>query len=434
MSATARSSADGPPGPATAAWVAALPPAPFVRAAPEGQPTRFEPLSPRVAVLAVAAIVVALLLFIAQDSVRPFVVGLLAVYLLDIPVRWLGRIGIRRPLAILLVYALTVALFVGFLALTITPLVNELLRFIEDLPRLAEQLNARILDLSKVYSRLEIPPGIRAWVDELLAGIGQGGGSGIDLSFLLPLLGGAGSLIGALFGYVLLPVWVFYLLKDRPSLVAGFERSVPATWRFDTLVVLRTVERVFGQWVRAQLVLGVSVALLTYVGLLVLNGQVDPIFGRYALLLATIAGVLELLPIIGPIIAAIPAVLLAATAGFEPLIASLILYTLVQQLENNFLVPKIQGDAVEMHPAAVMFAIIIGGALGGLLGAILALPVAASGRDVVRYLFRRSEPDDPAALARMVRLVGMDPVRETVADSVASSPLAATTAVGAVDG
>ena len=70
--------------------------------------------------------------------------------------------------------------------------------------------------------------------------------------------------------------------------------------------------------------------------------------------------------------------LLAATAGLEAVIAALVLYTLVQQLENNLLVPKIQGDAVELHPAAVIFAIIIGGALAGLLGAILALPIAAA--------------------------------------------------------
>ena len=95
--------------------------------------------------------------------------------------------------------------------------------------------------------------------------------------------------------------------------------------------------------------------------------------------------------------------LLAATAGIEAVVAALVLYTLVQQVENNFLVPKIQGDAVELHPAAVMFAIIIGGALAGLIGAILALPIAAAGRDVVRYLFRRMSPDDEAAVARARR-------------------------------
>jgi predicted PurR-regulated permease PerM len=167
--------------------------------------------------------------------------------------------------------------------------------------------------------------------------------------------------------------------------------------------------------VRAQFVLGFAVGAFTFIGLLLLSRFVDPIFGRYALLLSVIAGILELLPIIGPIIAAVPAVLIAATAGPEAAIAALILYTLVQQIENNFLVPKIQGDATELHPAAVMFAIIIGGALGGLVGAILALPVAAAGRDVVRYLFRRVGPDeDPAGLAAIVRRVGMAPRINTV--------------------
>jgi predicted PurR-regulated permease PerM len=105
-----------------------------------------------------------------------------------------------------------------------------------------------------------------------------------------------------------------------------------------------------------------------------------------------VAGLLELLPIIGPIIAAIPAVLLAATAGLEATVAALLLYVLIQQVENNVLVPKIQGDAVDLHPSAVMLALIVGGAIGGLLGAILALPVTAAGRDVFRYLFRRVSP------------------------------------------
>ena len=99
----------------------------------------------------------------------------------------------------------------------------------------------------------------------------------------------------------------------------------------------------------------------------------------------------------------------AATAGPAAVVAALLMYTLVQQLENNFLVPKIQGSAVELHPAAVMFAIIIGGALAGLLGAILALPMTAAFRDVVRYLFRRLSPDEPEALAASLANIGMGP-------------------------
>jgi predicted PurR-regulated permease PerM len=347
----------------------------------------------------------------ARDAGRPFVLGLLMVYLLDPPVRWLARHGVRRSIAILIVYVIAIVLFIEFLNLTLAPLINELVRLLQDLPGLATQLQAQIDRLSEVYARLAIPDAVREWIDGMLASLAQGGPGGapaLDPTDLVPVLTGATSLIGGLFAYILLPVWVFYLLKDRVSLTAQFDRSLPPTWRFDTWAILRIVRRLFGQWVRAQLVLGVTVGIFTFVGLIVLSRVVDPVFGRYAVLLSVTAGILELLPIIGPIISAVPAVLLAATAGLEPVIAALILYTLVQQIENNVLVPKIQGDAIEMHPALVMFAIVIGGALAGLLGAILALPVAAALRDVMRYLFRRLSPDAPEALAASIAGLGLD--------------------------
>jgi predicted PurR-regulated permease PerM len=396
-----------PPNP----WAAALPPPPFIdAAAPPGSPPRFAPLSPRVAVLIAVALIVGALLWMARDAVRPFIVGLLLVYLLEPPVTWLVRRGLRRTLAILLVYVVAVLAIVEAISLTLTPLVDEGMRFVQDLPGLAEQLQAQIERLSEVYARLQLPDAIREWIDSLIAGIGQGGSGApaIDISIFFPVLTGAGSFIGAIFGYLLLPVWVFYLLKDRVALTDQFDRSLPASWRFDVWAVLRIARRVFGQWVRAQLVLGFTVGALTFVGLIVLSRLVDPVFGRYAVLLSVTAGILELLPIIGPIISAVPAVLLAATAGLEPVIAALVLYTLVQQVENNLLVPKIQGDAVELHPAAVMFAIIIGGALAGLLGAILALPVTAAARDVVRYLFRRLSPDATHTLAASIADLGLE--------------------------
>ena len=153
-----------------------------------------------------------------------------------------------------------------------------------------------------------------------------------------------------------------------------------------------------------------TVAITTFAGLTLLSVTVDPVFGRYAVLLSIIAGVLELLPIIGPIIAAVPAVLLAATAGLEATIAALVLYTAIQQVENYLLVPKIQGDAVQLHPAVVIFALIVGGSLAGLLGAILALPVTAAFRDVVRYFFRRlSPPDEAGSLEELGRDLGIEP-------------------------
>ncbi|MFL5671459.1 MAG: AI-2E family transporter, partial [Chloroflexota bacterium] len=292
------------------------------------------------------------------------------------------------------------------------PLVNEIIRFVNDFPKLADSLDLQLQRLGEFYARLQIPVALREWIDSLIAGIGKGGGGGsggANLSFLLPLVTGASSLLGALFAYFILPVWVAYILNDKNTLVATFDRSLPKTWRFDTWAVIKTVERDFGQWVRGQILLGFAVGIATFVGLIVLSNVVDPIFGRYALLLSVIAGLFELVPIIGPIVSAVPAVLLAATVGPVAVLAALLLYFLVQQVENNFLVPKIQGNAVQLHPAAVVFAIIIGGSLAGLLGAILALPVTAAFRDVVRYLFRRLSPDEPEALAISLSNIGMGP-------------------------
>jgi predicted PurR-regulated permease PerM len=400
----------GDPANPMARWAASLPPPPFVDPTAGPGARRFVPLSPRVAVLIVAAVAFGALLWMARDSVQPFVVGLLFVYLLDPPVRWLARHGLRRWLAILVVYVVGVIAIVEFLAFTLTPLIEEIIRFVTDFPKLAADLDAQLKHLGEFYARLQIPVEVRDWIDGVVAGLGHGpAGNGVDITFLLPVLTGAGSLIGLVFGYLILPVWVAYLLKDKVTLMAAFDRGMPESWRFDVWAIIRTVDRIFGQWLRAQLILGFTVGIFTFIGLAILSALVDPIFGRYAILLSVIAGVLELLPIIGPIISAVPAVLLAAIAGPAAVVAALLLYTLIQQLENNLLVPKIQGDAVELHPAAVMFAIIVGGSLAGLLGAILALPLTAALRDIVRYLFRRLSADRPEALAASLQNIGMGP-------------------------
>jgi len=392
-------------------WVAALPPPPFVDAASYPDHPRLVSVSPRVAVLIGAAVVIGVLLWMARDAVRPFVLGLLLVYLLDPPVRWLARRGIRRSVAIIVVYVVAVLVFLEFLNLTLTPLIDEVVRLLRDLPALAQQLQEQADRLSEIYDRLAIPDSIRQWIASMITSITQGGPSGgaaFAPTDLIPVLTGLTSVVGGLFAYVILPVWVFYVLKDRVALTRQFDRSLPAAWRFDVWAILRIVRQVFGQWVRAQLILGVTVGVFTFIGLLILSATIDPVFGRYAILLSVTAGILELVPIIGPIISAIPAVLLAATAGIEAVIAAFALYLIVQQVENNVLVPKIQGDAIELHPALVIAAIVIGGSLAGLLGAILALPVTAAMRDVGRYLFRRLSPDEPEALAASIDGLGLE--------------------------
>jgi predicted PurR-regulated permease PerM len=371
--------------------------APFVERRADPGSRRLRSPTPRVALLLLAALVVAFVLYLGRDALNPFIVGLLLVYLLDPAVDRLRRLGLPRAVAILIVYAVLATVVVTVLVLTIPPLIQQVAQFFGDTPKLAALVQDQVRRVRDAYDSLTIPPEIRATIDQAFAQFGKG--ATINPADVLPVFNSVAGFVASTFGYVIIPVWVFYLLKDRPSLTQSFDRALPDEWREDTWAVIGIAEQVFGQWVRGQLVLGTTVAFATFVGLEILGNAVDPVFSQFALFLAILAGLLELLPIIGPIIAAIPLVLLGATASFQAVIAALALAFVIQQLENYFLVPKIQGDAVKLHPSAVMFALIVGGAIAGLLGAILALPIAATGRDIYRYLFARLSPPSPAGLA-----------------------------------
>jgi predicted PurR-regulated permease PerM len=373
---------------------------------PTAQPDiRLGPPTPRVALLGAAAIVVAVILYLGREVLQPFVVGLLVVWLLSPLVDRISRRGVPRWVSILLVYALVVVVVVLGINLMISAIVAEIRNFIEDLPSLADRLQEQMERIAQIYEALDIPPEFRELINTELARLAAEG-IAIDIAAIVrPVFTSVGSLVGAIFGYLIIPVWAFYLLKDRLRLQAAFERALPPTWREDTLACMAIGATVFGRWLRGQLILGVTVGVATFIGLTLLS-FIDPIFGRYAVLLSVIAGVLELLPIVGPILAAIPAVLIAATAGVVPALSALGLYFVIQQVENTILVPRVQGDATEMHPAAVIFVIILGASVAGFLGAILALPLTATARDVFRYLFRRLSPNPPSSAVALAEALG----------------------------
>ena len=389
--------------------------APLVRILPLPAPSQ------RAVLIIAAAIILGVVLWMGREVLSPFIVGLLLVYLVDPLVERIARFGVPRWLAILLVYVVGIVLIIELFALTLGPLVAQITQFVKDFPALSAALSEQLDHIGLIYRGLELPPDLRESIDAALADLG-GSLGGIAPGLVMPVFGSVAAFVSSLFGYIVVPVWVFYLLRDRRTLTDAFDRSLPGEWREDIWTLARIIRRVFSQWIRGQLILGLTVGAATFVGLLLLGALVDPVFSRFALFLAIVAGLLELLPIIGPIIAAIPAVLLAATAGLDAVIAALALYVVVQQVENTVLVPKIQGDAVELHPSIVIFALVIGGALAGLLGAILSLPIAAAARNIYRYLYRRLEPnpEPPAVAAR-----GLDGRRETDASVVGSDVSAA---------
>jgi predicted PurR-regulated permease PerM len=364
-------------------------------------PTRLALPTPRVALVIATVVVIGLILYLARSALTPFIVGLLLIYLLDPAVARVARIPIGkrhipRGLAVLIVYVVTVVALYLALRLLLGPLVSQLLDYVRDFPRLISSVETSLAQARVWYESVDLPEEVRGAIDNALAGAGEGA-SGLNFGALLPIASTILGTVAGFFGFLIIPIWAFYILRDRVHLTDAFADALPHAWRDEVWAILSIIERVVGRWIRAQLLLGVIVGAATFGGLLLLGFLIDPRFTQFAVLLAVIAGILELLPIIGPIISMIPTLLVALTTSDPVLgaIAVVILYLAVQQVEGAVLVPKIQGSAVDLHPSLVIFVLIVGGAIAGLLGAILAIPITAAGRDVYRYLFRRLS-DTPA--------------------------------------
>lgn len=343
----------------------------------------------RQALLALAMIaVVATLLWLARGALPAFFIGLALVFILDPAVTFLSRRGAPRWAAVIVMYVAVVTTIWALIAYALPPISRQTREFIDALPELGAAFYDWERGVVEWYEGLPLPAELRRLLDDQVMASGQ---AVADLArqLLAPTINALVRAATFVLGLIIVPVWLFFVLKDREQFSRSVAGALPPGWRADSANVLALLGRVGGRWVRGQLLLGLSIFVATVIGLTLLTFLGFAEFGQFTLVLALIAGVLEWLPIIGPIIAAVPAILIGLSIGLPAAIAAAILYTAIQQLENHVLVPKVMGDAIELHPAIVILALVVGGALFGIGGAILAAPTVAAGRDLYRYGFHR---------------------------------------------
>lgn len=357
--------------------------------------------------VAAVGVGVAWLLWTARGALPAFFIGLALLFVLDPVVTSLQRRGVPRWAGVLLSYAGVVALLWALVAFAVPPLARQARDFITHLPELGAAVTNIQRDVIEWYRSLPLPAELRDVLDESIRSAEEAFAEAVR-QILGPALSTVVRTAGFIIGLVVIPVWLFFVLKDRERFPRAVTGALPEHWRDDGANVMTLLARVGGRWVRGQLLLGVAIFAATVVGLTVLTIVGFREFGEFTLVLALIAGVLEWFPIIGPIVAAIPAILIGLTISPAAGIAAVVLYAGIQQLENNLLVPKVLGDAVELHPAVLIVALVVGASLFGIGGAILAAPTVAAGRDLYRYTFQRLHDRSPAA-ALVAALGGSQP-------------------------
>lgn len=352
----------------------------------------------RLILIILAVSVIGWVLWEGRQSLVPFLLGAIIAYLMT-PLVGLFQLvfpkrgmlaGFGNMFAILLTYAIFLSALITAGYYLFPPLISETVAFIEALPRYWE-ISQREFEALMIWYEQEVPESWKQHIEEQLASLGSQAVSAVQ-SALMITIGAVSSIIGFGAGLALLPLWMYYVLKDRNEGAERFYTLWPRHWQNDVRNIVMLVDRVLSAYIRGQLFVSTAVGVATGVTMWLIG--IEP-----ALVLGVLAGLTNLVPILGPIIAFFIIALVALATEPDRIWLVAIAFIAIQQLESTLLVPRIHGHAVRVHPAIVMILVVVGGAIWGLWGMIIILPIAAALRDVFVYVYNRIEvPEDDQAV------------------------------------
>lgn len=301
-----------------------------------------------------------------RPVLAPFFIALIIAYLIAPLVHRLEERGMQTTWAILTVYLGFLAL-ISFAVLKLLPrLLAQSRAFLGALPTYAAQVQAVVNQVEERIQRLGLPTPLRDQIDGAIHSTATGLSDQVmgllATGTLMQVIEVAGALI-------LAPFIAFYLLRDMGSFKAGFVRALPRRYRQELLALLRQIDGVLSGWLRGMLLMLVIIGALSTLACYLLRLP-------YPLLLGFWAGLTEFIPFVGPVIGAVPALIVGISVSGGKAVQVLIAYAIIQQLEGNLISPNIMGHSIGIHPLVIIGAILVGGYVGGVLGMILALPAA----------------------------------------------------------
>lgn len=306
-------------------------------------------------------------LWLIRDIVIVVLLALVLASAMEPMVDYLTKFKIPRFASVLGVYIVVIGFF-GLLISLLSPLVVEQAKVLsENLPSYAVELQARYPSLTIFFGGTDLSTIAQKLVTS---------NTGSDMIF-----GRALGLFNGLVALLTVLVISFYLVAADRGMKKFIGDLVPTQYHNTIVSLIEKIQRKMGLWVVGQIILSVFIFVLTYVGLTILG--VD-----YALVLALIAGSLEIVPYIGPFVAAIPAIFFAMIQSPPLVIGVIILYIIIQKTEGYVLVPKVMQKTVGTSPLVVLLSLLIGFKLAGVLGILLAVPLAGAITVIIKEFFQ----------------------------------------------
>jgi len=293
----------------------------------------------------------------------PFALGILISYILTPLVEFLTQRGFKRVQAVIIIYFILLLSILVALLYIIPVTLMEIDSLMEAVPSITKEIQKNLWQLKTKYLDI-LPPGFQDMIDMNIDYFQL-----VVLNFLQSTVDGIIGSLSSLFSLILGPILGFYILRDLDKIKTDITMVFPRDHRDKIISWLKVTDIALGQYIRSQIVVSLIIGVFTTVAMYIIG--ID-----FALLIGGVSAVTNIIPYFGPIIGAIPAVLIAAIRYPKKILGIIIAILVIHQLESGIISPHIVGENVGLHPITVIFSLLVGGSFFGIWGLILCVPAA----------------------------------------------------------
>ncbi|MDD4599793.1 MAG: AI-2E family transporter [Negativicutes bacterium] len=310
----------------------------------------------------------------------PIIIAIVLAFILNPLVDLLCKIRIKsfimpRGLAILLSFLFAGVCLTIIATFVFMPFVHEFEKFVANLPYLIQKIQQITIAIEARASEVTLPANLSSLVQQTVSSAAS-----FSVGLVRKIVNSIFDLASRIIEMVVVPVLAYYFMKDWKYLKESFVSIFSVDKRNEIHTIIDEMAAVISGYIRGQFWISILIGLTVFCGMYSLEVE-------YPLVLGLLATLTETIPIVGPIIGAIPAILLAFLTSPALAVKVLLFFIIVHQIENHIIVPNVMGHTIDLHPATIIIVLLIGGQLYGIMGMLLAVPVAALLKVICRYLW-----------------------------------------------
>jgi len=328
--------------------------------------------STEVIIKVVVAILILWFVYAIRDVLALFFVAMIIMAAINPLVSWFnGKVRIPRSIGVLIIYVFLLAVFGLIISFLIPALSNQFKEFLKDLPGYLQNIDNFLRSISFYGQSYGFSLNLEK-ISESLS------------SFSFNIFSTTIGFFTGIISFIVVLSMAFYMSIKEDGMENFLESVTPKKYKLIVIKIAKRIKRRIGRWMSGQLILMLIIFILDYAVLYFLGVP-------YALIIALIGGFMEIVPYIGPTISTVVAVLITLLVSPVKAVFVLILYIVIQQAENNIIFPQVMKKAVGLNPLTVILAMLIGLKIGGIVGTILAIPVATAVGVIIEELTKKEE-------------------------------------------